>query len=212
VGPETGLTVVIPKSYKSDRIADLLSKKHRWILNVLARYGRIQPHQSDQPLKSGDTLPYLGRELEVVARQCDGNAESVNLERNRLVVSLKAGSNRLNMVLERWYREQAAQVIREKIRKLGADLRFTYGRLSIRGQKTRWGSCSRKGNLSFNWKLIMAPESVINYVIVHELAHLKEMNHTKRFWQLVGRHCPNWREQRKWLNDHQTKLASTLSG
>jgi len=210
VRSETGLTVVIPKSYKPDRIPDLLKEKQRWISGKLAKYGQVQRPASDKAMKGGDTVPYLGWDLEVVTRRAYGNVESVNVERNRLVVSLRAGSNRLDMVLERWYRMQATQLIREKANKLGAGLGLTYGQLSIRGQKTRWGSCSQKGNLSFNWKLIMAPEPVIDYVIVHELAHLKEMNHTKRFWQLVGQHCPKWRDHRKWLKDHAVELAAKL--
>ena len=210
VRSETGLTVVIPKSYKSDRIPDLLRERRRWISGKLAKYGQAQRSTSDKTLKGGDTVPYLGRDLEVVTRRSYRNGESVNMERNRLVVSLRAGSNRLGLMLERWYRMQATQLIREKANKLGADLGLTYGRLSIRGQKTRWGSCSQKGNLSFNWKLIMAPEPVIDYVIVHELAHLKEMNHTKRFWQLVGQHCPKWRDHKKWLKDHAVELAAKL--
>ena len=210
VRSETGLTVVIPKSYESDRIPDLLREKRRWISGKLAKYGQVQRPTSDKALKGGDTVPYLGRDLEVVTRRSYGNVESVNVERNRLVVRLRAGSNRLGLVLERWYRMRAAQLIQEKANKLGADLGLTYGRLSIRGQKTRWGSCSRKGNLSFNWKLIMVPEPVIDYVIIHELAHLKEMNHTKRFWQLVGQHCPKWRDHKKWLKDHTVELAAKL--
>ncbi len=211
VRPETGLTVVIPKSYKSDQIPDLLKKKERWISDKLARYGHAQRPRSDKVLKDGDIIPYLGRDLEIVTRQSYGNVESVNMERNRIAVSLKAGSNGLNLVLERWYRMQAAQLIQEKANRLSASLGLTYCRLSIRGQKTRWGSCSRKGNLSFNWKLIMTPESVIDYVIIHELAHLKEMNHTERFWQLVEQHCPEWRNHRKWLKDHTVELTAIMS-
>ncbi len=146
----------------------------------------------------------------MVTRRFYGNVESVIVERNRLVVSLRAGSSSLDMLLERWYRVQAAELIREKANKLGADLGLTCSRLSIRGQKTRWGSCSRRGNLSFNWKLLMAPEPIIDYVVIHELAHLKEMNHTKRFWQLVGQHCPDWRNHKKWLKDHAVELAAKL--
>ncbi len=102
------------------------------------------------------------------------------------------------------------KLVEEKIDKLSAHLGVRYNRLVIRGQKTRWGSCSRKSNLSFNWKLIMAPEPVINYVIIHELAHLKEMNHTKRFWELVAQYCPRWREHKKWLNDHTAELGTKL--
>jgi predicted metal-dependent hydrolase len=146
----------------------------------------------------------------VVTRLSEKNAESVNLERNRLVVNLMAGSNRLSLLLERWYRMQAAQLIEEKANNMSTHMGLKYGRLAIRGQKTRWGSCSQKGNLNFNWKLVMVPEPVIDYVVIHELAHLKEMNHTKRFWQLVEQYCPKWRNHRKWLRDHTMELNAKL--
>jgi len=211
VRPETGLTVVIPKSYKIGQISDLLEAKGSWILDKLAKYGEVQPLYAEKEVKSGDAIPYLGRDLEVVKRQNRRNADSVKLEQDRLVVSLRSPSSRLNLILEQWYRIQAAKLIKERTDKLSARLGLTYNRVIIRGQKTRWGSCSHKGNLSFNWKLIMAPEPVIDYVIIHELAHLKEMNHTKRFWELVAQHCPEWREHRKWLKDHETELTAKLS-
>ncbi len=210
VGSEMGLTVVIPKSYKSDRIPDLLREKRRWISGKLAKYGQVQRPTGDKVLKGGDTVPYLGRDLKVVIRRSYGDVESVNVEQELLVVSLRAGNNRLALVLERWYRCEAAKLIGKKADKLGAQLGVIYNRLSIRGQKTRWGSCSQRGNLSFNWKLMMAPPPVIDYVVIHELAHLKEMNHTKRFWQLVGQHCPKWRDHKKWLKDHAVELAAKL--
>jgi hypothetical protein len=210
VGSGTGLTVVIPKSYKLDRLPDLLRGKSRWILGKLAKYGQVRPLSAEKELKSGDTIPYLGRNLEVVVQQNRRNASSVKLARKRIIVGLAPGNDKLDLVLEQWYRMQAAKLIRQKAAKIGAHSGLTYDRLIIRRQKTRWGSCSQMGNLSFNWKLIMAPEPVIDYVIIHELAHLKEMNHTKSFWQLVARHCPRWRQHRKWLKDHEAELASKL--
>jgi hypothetical protein len=147
----------------------------------------------------------------VVTEENRGKADSVKLEQNRLVVTFGSASRRLNSLLEQWYRMQAAKLIKERANKLSAQLELTYNQLIIRGQKTRWGSCSHKGNLSFNWKLIMAPEPIIDYVIIHELVHLKEMNHTKKFWELVAKHCPQWREHRKWLREHETELAAKLS-
>jgi hypothetical protein len=211
VRQETGLTVVIPSSYKIKQLPILLESKGNWISDKLTKYGQVQSLSDKTEVKSGDTIPYLGRNLEVVKRQNRRNANSIRLERNRLVVAIGSVSSRLNLVLEQWYRMQAAKLIKERADKLSARLGLTYNRILIRGQKTRWGSCSHKGNLSFNWKLIMAPEPVIDYVIIHELAHLKEMNHTKRFWGLVAEHCPRWREHKKWLKDHQTELADKLS-
>jgi len=207
----TELTVVIPNYCSITQIPGLLEAKKSWILNNLARYSQLQLPAAGKALESGDTIPYLGRDLEVVTRQNQGNAASVKLERNRLIVGLGSRNGRLALVLEQWYRMQAAQVIRERADKLSAQCGLSFNRLVIRGQKSRWGSCSRKGNLSFNWKLMMAPEPVIDYVIIHELLHLKEMSHTKRFWQLVAEHCPQWREHRKWLKDHEAELTARLS-
>jgi hypothetical protein len=82
---------------------------------------------------------------------------------------------------------------------------------SYRGQNTSPDSCSNKGNFNFNWKLTMAPEPAVDCAIILELLHLKEMNHTKRFWGLVDKRCPRWREHKKWLNDHGVELGSRLS-
>ena len=211
VRSETGLTVVIPRSYDIRQIPDRLQAKKSWILSKLVKCGKLPPPATERQIMSGDAIPYLGRALEVVRQQNHGNADSLRLERDRLVVSLRAGKGGLALVLEQWYRMQAAELIRGKADKLSARLGLTYNRLIIRGQKTRWASCSHKGNLSFNWKLIMTPEPVIDYVIVHELTHLEEMNHSKRFWELVSKQCPRWREHKKWLKDHGSDLAARLS-
>ena len=82
----------------------------------------------------------------------------------------------------------------------------TYKRITIRGQRTRWGSCSGRGTLSFNWRLMMAPPKVLDYVVVHELAHRKEMNHSARFWAEVERILPDYKRRRKWLKDYGTQV------
>jgi predicted metal-dependent hydrolase len=210
VRSETGLTVVVPRSYDTRQVTHLLEAKKGWILSKLAKYEKLRPPTAEKKLRSGDIIPHLGRHLEIVIRHNCGNADSVRLERNRLVVSLRAGKDRLNVALEQWYRRQAAEFIGRKADKLSSRLGLTYNRLIIRGQKTRWGSCSQKGNLSFNWNLMIAPEPVIDYVIIHELIHIQEMNHTKRFWKLVDKHCPRWREHKKWLKDHGAELATQL--
>ena len=89
----------------------------------------------------------------------------------------------------------------EDQKKAASSAHVSYGRISIREQKTRWGSCSSKGNLNFNWRLILAPEEVLDYVVVHELAHRREMNHSKAFYAIVESVLPDYRAARKWLRD-----------
>jgi len=211
VRPRTGLTVVIPSSYNLKHLSTLLESKGKWILDKITKYKEIQSLPAQKENKTADVISYLGRNLELVKRQNGNNPNCVTLERNRLIVTIGSASSRLNSALEQWYRMQAVKLIKERTYRLSARMGLTYNRITIRGQKTRWGSCSRRGNLSFNWRLIMAPEPVIDYVIIHELSHLKEMNHTKRFWEMVAEYCPRWHEYRKWLRDHEMELSDKLS-
>ncbi len=107
-----------------------------------------------------------------------------------------------NPALEARYRELARAVIGQRVSYFAAKMGVTYGRISIRDQKTRWGSCSGRGNLNFNWKLVLMPPEVLDYVVVHELAHRKQMNHSPLFWAEVGRVLPDYESRRRWLKEH----------
>lgn len=100
------------------------------------------------------------------------------------------------------YRSQAKQVFARKVAWYAQQMQVSYGTIAIREQKTRWGSCSSRGNLNFNWRLILAPEPVLDYVVVHELAHRKEMNHSTRFWGIVEEMMPDYRQYRGWLKQY----------
>lgn len=174
----------------------------------MTRLSQCQPLPTPRKLKSGDTLPYLGRDLELV-KQPNHHGDDVSLEGNKLAVRPDLfNDGLLEPALEQWYRTEAARLITDLTDKLSSQMGIGYKRIGIRGQRTRWGSCSRKKNLSFNWKLIMAPEPIVEYVVIHELLHLKEMNHSKKFWELVARYCPGWREHKKWLKKHEADLTS----
>jgi predicted metal-dependent hydrolase len=105
-------------------------------------------------------------------------------------------------------RELVTMVLEEEAPALGV----SYGRVQIRGQRTRWGSCSARGTLSFNWRLALAPLEVLDYVVVHELCHLREPNHSARFWRLVASRRPDWRRQRDWLAAHGPELLAFRPG
>ncbi len=211
------LIVVLPRRCSLGDVDDMVRSKSRWILRKTQALASAACLHNNGKLRDGDSIPYLGDHLRIVVRDEEaegadvgGPAGQVRMSGQTLVVSVgRAGG--LEPLVETWYRDRAADMLPRKAREFAASMRLSYGRLSIRGQRTRWGSCSHRGTLSFNWRLIMAPEPVVDYVVVHELAHLREMNHTGRFWMLVADHCPSWREHRRWLNDHGAELSALLS-
>ena len=103
---------------------------------------------------------------------------------------------------QRLYRDKARDIFEQKVSYYARMMGVSYGRIAIRDQKTRWGSCSGEGNLNFNWRLIFAPAGVLDYVVVHELAHRKEMNHSPRFWKVVEDTMPEYRKYQKWLKEN----------
>jgi len=108
--------------------------------------------------------------------------------------------------MERRYREAAKEYFPKRADYYAQQLGVTYDRIRIANQKTRWGSCSSKGTLSFNWRLMLAPPKVLEYVVVHEVCHLKEMNHSPRFWKLVEKFMPDYKEYKKWLKENGNTL------
>lgn len=106
--------------------------------------------------------------------------------------------------------EKALQVIPKRVAYYAEKMQVSYGRITIRNQKTRWGSCSGKGNLNFNCLLMMTPPEVLDYVVVHELCHRKEMNHSQRFWKEVEKILPDYRVQRAWLKENGNEIIERM--
>lgn len=108
--------------------------------------------------------------------------------------------------LENWYRARALEAVTRQAEAWSVRMGVRYNRVFIKDQRTLWGSCSREGNLNFNWRLILAPPAVLEYVVIHELAHLVEMNHSRRFWRIVADFCPSFKTHRRWLKDNDIEL------
>lgn len=204
------LIVKAPYFVGNDEIDHFVRSKEDWIdaTAVRLRNERKKRESSRLRLESGDSLPYLGekRILSVVRENRKRAKISCVMERILLFVPYEADYEYRREALEKWYRKEASDIISEKAGEYAALLHVTYQDIRIKDQKSRWGSCSGRGNLNFNWRLIMAPEQVLDYVVVHELCHLRYMDHSERFWTLVSGVCPAYKQYRKWLKEYGDSL------
>jgi predicted metal-dependent hydrolase len=195
IDPVGTVTLVVPRRTSKDEAVAFARSKAEWLNDRLAALP--QP----VPFRDGAELPLLGRTHRI---RHDPFAHGVRLGRGEIVVAGEGGHlpRRVVDFLRREARRECAERARRFARRLGQQV----GRISVRDPKSRWGSCSHKGHLSFSWRLILAPEWVLDYVIAHEVAHLVEMNHGPRFWRLVDRLYPDSVRPRDWLRRHGTRL------
>ena len=155
-------------------------------------------------LENGDSLFYLGEKRTLTVIREDRTRAKVKCLMGRLImwVPYEADYSYKKEQLEKWYRREAGEVFHAKALEYAAVLHVDFKDIRVKDQKSRWGSCSSKGNLNFNYRLAYMPPAILDYVVVHELAHLRHMDHSKEFWALVGVYLPDYKERRKWLKEH----------
>ena len=203
VHPDLRVTVKAPEETQIEDVEARVRKRAPWILRQQRDFERYLPHLPPRQYVSGETHRYLGRQyrLKVVEDQ----EERVKLTRGRFFIHVrdKADTDRVKTLLDGWYRRHARRVFGERLdvcypkaERLGAP----YPEIAIRVMKTRWGSCSSPDRIALNLKLIQVPKTYIDYVVMHEVCHLIERNHSPRFHELLDRAMPDWRE-RKWRLD-----------
>jgi predicted metal-dependent hydrolase len=192
-----GVEVVLPRRAHEREAAAAISELRPWIERRVGELARARATVSAR----GQSVPYLGTPLVTVPER---GRTRVHRRGDELLVP--AGSERVP-ALERWYRRAARGEVAARLDRACAAAGTSYSQLTIRGQRTRWASCSRGGAMSFNWRLLLAPEPVLDYVVWHEVCHLDVMDHSPRFWALLARRCPDYREQSRWLRRHGATLV-----
>lgn len=201
------VSVVVPKALPIERIERILQEKHQWIIDKIALH-KVLITSSEKQFVSGETMPYLGRNYRLKVHA--GSFEPVKLVQGRLVVIVPEGSVRSNLVREAligWYKHSALLKLREKVRRYAKVMGVTPKSVNIKTFKSRWGSCNPKGDLDFNWIIVMAPNRIVDYVVVHELCHLKQLDHSPLFWKEVERVMPDYAECKEWLKNNAPKLT-----
>jgi predicted metal-dependent hydrolase len=188
VHAHSGVEVVLPARAPERAAAAAVSELRPWIE---ARLAEAREAMASVAERAG-TLPYLGATLELVAES--GRSRAHRRGDRLLVPDGDAGP-----AIERFYRRAARAELTPRLDRASALAGLDYSGLDIRGQRTRWASCSSTGRMSFNWRLLLAPERVLEYVVWHEVCHLEVLDHSPRFWALLERHWPDYRDDRDWL-------------
>jgi predicted metal-dependent hydrolase len=205
-----GVEVVLPRRFPLRDVEPFVEEKRAWIERTLRRLQESETELPAPRLEDGGLVPYLGESLRLSVRVEPGRQrEHVARRGDELRVALPADAQRLlpsdnalRAALERWYRKCARAEVAPRLDAACARAGTTYTRLQIRGQRTRWASCSSGGAMSFNWRLLLAPAEILDYVVEHEVAHLELLDHSPRFWRLLASRCPDWREHEAWLRRH----------
>lgn len=197
-----GITVVIPQGAEITPEALLKEYSSR----VLAHLKTLEKRRKKIPqrrFEEGAVFPYLGSTYRVRV----GNVEEYAVTDKEIILPAeRVARSSLKKELQHFYREEAERIVRELLAQYSEELDLRYNTVRFKNQKTRWGSCSHKRNLNFNWRLAMAPEEIIEYIVVHELIHLEERNHSKKFWRKLSHVLPDCAERAAWLKEHALTL------
>ena len=197
-----GVQVVVPRRFPLRQVEPLVAEKRAWIERTLRRMSQTELELPPARLCDGGEVPYLGERLGLaVWVDPDRTRELVRRDRDELEVALPPRAT-LEAALEHWYRRRAREEVAPRLDAACARAGMSYSGLQIRGQRTRWASCSSSGMMSFNWRLLLAPAEILDYVVEHEVAHLEVMDHSARFWELLASRSPRWREYEAWLRRH----------
>jgi predicted metal-dependent hydrolase len=208
----TGVEVVLPRRMALRHAEEFVAEKARWIERTLRQYRDAEAALPPVRLEDGGAIPYLGETIPIrVNVEPWRTRPGVSRRGGRLHVGvMEHGEDAVRDALIRWYRRQARIEIAERLDWATLRAGSSYSKLQIRDPSSRWASCSSSGAMSFSWRLLLAPEPVLAYVVEHEVAHLDVMDHSRRFWKLVEKRCPDYRVHEQWLRSYGPALRSLL--
>jgi predicted metal-dependent hydrolase len=198
VDHERGVEVVLPRRAAEREAAAAIRELRPWIERRIAELQRTAAVVAAR----GATVPYLDETLSLLP---EPGRTRVHRRGGTLLVPGDDENHR--PALERWFRRRARAEIAPRLDAATAAAGTAYAGLTIRGQRTRWASCSATGAMSFNWRLLLAPAPVLDYVVWHEVCHLEVMDHSPRFWALLAERCPDYRAHAGWLRRHGAALV-----
>ena len=197
---------IVPERLSDGRIEALIQKRTSWIRKKLREQSQIVTPKPKEYV-SGESFTYLGRNYRL--KVLTGTGKEVKLKGGYLEVGLpkKPKDGDIRSALVEWYEQHALDRLTEKTNRYAGIMGVSPNSISVRDYKARWGSCSSKGEISYNWRIIIAPHHIVDYVVVHELCHLKHPNHSPEYWKSVKREVSDYEVCRHWLKDHGSSLV-----
>ena len=206
---EDEIQVRVPNRLRDGKIVEILETKERWIRNKVVQL-QSRPKVKEKDFVSGECFSLLGKNLRL--KVLEGGKVGTKLEGNYLFTNVRASEIgdvrkfRIKTYIEKWYIQEAYKRLEEKVIRYSEIIKVSPREMKVRNYKTRWGSCDKKGRLTFNFHLIKAPHSIVDYVVIHELCHMIQSNHSPKFWHEVEKYDPSYKEHKKWLRLNGAEL------
>ena len=194
--------VVVPQNLSDFRVEELVKNRTVWIRRQRKIEAETPSHRAKEYV-NGEAFTYLGRNYRLKCVLASN--DEVKLKQGYLTVTIQSDvsaadqENHIRQVLKKWYQARALEKLKEKTKRYSSIIGVTPNSVNVKEYKARWGSCSSKGDVSFNWRIIISPHHIVDYIVVHELCHLLEYNHGSKYWKQVGSVIPNYEECRNWL-------------
>lgn len=199
INSDSTLTVKAPFLVSSSYIEKLINKKHSWITKkVKAIQARPKPVMREYV--NGEGFPYLGKSYRLKITSCS------SIQLGDYLLFPKQKIENIKQELTDWYKQQALRKLNSRVSWYSKKMGVNYSSLKLSNAEKRWGSCGRSNTLSFNWRLIMAPLKILDYVVVHELTHIEEKNHSRKFWNRVKVVLSDYEKSRSWLKENSHSL------
>ncbi|EYE87261.1 hypothetical protein Q428_14275, partial [Fervidicella metallireducens AeB] len=212
---KNGEVVVTSPIYVDEKyICKLVESKAEWIIDKIKEMEKVKKQAKNIEYKSGSAIEYLGEKLILDIAEANVNKVSIYIDGNKLFIKLPKDKGNifsqqiLKTEISEWLKNQAKIILKERVEFLSEKNNLIPNRVVVKEQKTIWGSCSNKRNINLNWRLVMMPIEVIDYVVVHELCHLKHHNHSNNFWSLVKEIMPDYEVKKRWLKENGGRIMN----
>ena len=208
IEPLDNILVISPEGLPEDVIKEKVKSKGRWIIKKLLDFKDIGYIPFNREFVNGESFMYLGRNysFQIIINK-DLLRPKVELIEGKIrVYTPTKDQDILKKAVKKWFRKEAKKIISKRIEFYKPKFSIEPRQIKIKEQKRRWGSCTPKSDLLFNWRAVMAPSSVIDYIIVHELSHLVHKNHSSKFWKSVESIIPDYKDRKKWLKDYGVRM------